>query len=261
MNGTPSCSSTCAQVRDDLPAYALGILDAGEQAEVEAHLAGCPECQSALRRFETTVGTLGAAVEPVAPPPVLRAALLGEIRTPPAVAGSRGGRLLRFRPALTVALGIAAVLALVAAITLAALFQDMRSQRDTAREGQADMAEYLKDGGTLAPLVPAQGAPAVAEANHGSLALAPKQDGAMISVYDLAPTGNGVRYLVWAQRAGQDKVMLGELHVDSNGAGWMLLWGPAPMSSYDVVGINRVTSASTQGEPFLMAQMPKPTNA
>lgn len=262
MNGTPSPSTICAQVRDDLPAYALGVLDADEQARVEAHLTGCPECQSALRRFETTVGALGAAVAPAMPPPALRSTLLAEIRRPSAPAAGAGHRpLLRFRPALTVALSIAATIALVAAITFGVLFQEMRGQRDAAREGQADMAEYLKDGGSLAPLVPAQGAPASAQPNHGSLALAPKQDGAMISVYDLTPTGNGVRYMVWAQRAGQGKVKLGELHVDSNGAGWMLLWGPEPMSSYDVVGINRVTAGASQSEPFLIAQMPKSASA
>lgn len=262
MNGVPSTSTTCAQVRDDLPAYALGILDADEQAWVEAHLPGCPECQSALRRFEMTVGALGAAVPPAAPPPALRSTLLAEIRQPAAPATGTGQRPpLRFRPALTVVLSIAATIALVAAISFGVLFQEMRSQRDAAREGQAAMAEYLKDGGVLAPLLPAQGAPAAAKPNHGSLALAPNQDGAMIVVYDLPPTTGGVRYMVWAQRAGQGKVKLGELHVDSNGAGSILLWGPEPMSSYDVVGINRVTSSSAQSEPFLIAQMPKAAGA
>lgn len=78
----------------------------------------------------------------------------------------------------------------------------------------------------------------------------------MLSVYDLAPTSGDRRYVVWAQRAGQDKVKLGELHVDKNGAGWMLLWGPAPMSTYDTVGVSRVTPGTPQGEPFLIAQMP-----
>ncbi len=261
MSGTPSTSQTCAQVRDDLPAYALGILDADERARVEAHLDGCPECRSALRRFETTVGALGAAVAPVAPPPALRTALMDEIRRPVASQTRTRSPLIRFRPMLTVGLGIAATLALVAAITFGILFQQVRDQRDTAREGQAEMAEYLKDGGTLSPLLPAAGASDGAEPNHGSLALAPNQGGAMLSVYDLAPTSGDQRYFVWAQRAGQDKVKLGELHVDKSGFGWMLLWGPDPMSTYDVVGITRVTAGNPQGEPFLTAQMPKTANA
>lgn len=265
MSGTPSTSQTCAEVRDDLPAYALGILDADEAARVAAHLVVCPDCRSALRRFETTAGALGAAVTPAAPPPALRDALLREIAAPAReTSGDANGArspLVRFRPLLTVGLGIAAMLALVAAITFGVLFNQMRDQRDAAREGQAEMAEYLKDGGTLSPLLPATGAPDAAQPNHGSLALAPHQDGAMLSVYDLAPSNAERRYLVWAQRAGQGKVTLGELHVDKNGAGWMLLWGPAPMSTYDVVGITRVTADNPQGEPFLTAQMPKPANA
>lgn len=174
MTGTPSTSMTCARVRDNLPAYALGILDADERTRVDEHLTECPECESALLRFEAAVGTLGAAVEPVAPPPALRAALLDEIRMPDAGRGGGRPQQLRLRPLLRVGLGIAAVLALVAAMTFGVLFNDMRHERDAAREGQGEMAEYLKSGGSLSPLLPAPGAPGDVAANHGSLALAPQ---------------------------------------------------------------------------------------
>jgi anti-sigma factor RsiW len=37
------------ELRDLLPWYAIGQLDADERARVEAHLANCPECQAELR--------------------------------------------------------------------------------------------------------------------------------------------------------------------------------------------------------------------
>lgn len=261
MTGTSTNQLTCAQAREDLPAHALGILDADERVRLEAHLAGCPGCRSTLRRFETTAGALGAAVAPVPPPPELRAALLREIRAPETSIAPPRPAPIRVRSFLSVGLGIAAMLALVAAITFGVLFQQARDQRDVAREGQADMAEYLKDGGALSPLLPATGAPTDVAPNHGSLALAPNQKGAMISVYDLPPTSSDRRYMVWAQRSGQGKVQLGELRVDSRGFGWMMLWGPEPMSTYDVVGISRLTPSAPQGTPFLVAQMPKGASA
>lgn len=260
MTGTSSASHACAQVRDDLPAYALGILDAGERAYVEEHLAGCPGCRSMLRRFETTVGALGGAVAPTAPPPDLRATLLREIRTPDAGAENSQPPPVRLRSFLRVGLGIAAVLALVSIVTLGVLLHRAQTERDAAIQGQQEMADYLKDGGTLSPLLPAPGAPAEVRPAHGSLAVAPNQDQAMIVVYDLAPTSGNQRYMVWAAN-GQDKVTLGELHVDASGAAWLLLHGPAPMSTYQRVGITRVTPDAPQGAPFLIAQMPRASGA
>jgi hypothetical protein len=43
---------TCEQVRLSLGAYALGSLDADEDAEVRAHVEDCPACQEELDEFE-----------------------------------------------------------------------------------------------------------------------------------------------------------------------------------------------------------------
>ena len=66
----------CADVAEALGAYALGALDAGERAAIEAHLAGCADCRSTLSRYEAAVGALAATVPPTSPPASLRARLL-----------------------------------------------------------------------------------------------------------------------------------------------------------------------------------------
>lgn len=67
-------------VIDDLPAYALGSLETGEHARVEAHVARCPSCASRLAEYQTLVGTLPLALAPVAPPSDLWDAIRADVR-------------------------------------------------------------------------------------------------------------------------------------------------------------------------------------
>ncbi|SFW65093.1 zf-HC2 domain-containing protein [Amycolatopsis australiensis] len=56
--------------RTDLGAYSLGLLDAAETAQVERHLAACPDCRQEVRDFEAVrsmLDHLGRA-EPAAEP-------------------------------------------------------------------------------------------------------------------------------------------------------------------------------------------------
>ena len=53
--------------RTDLGAYSLGLLEAGEAAEVERHLQACPDCRQEVREFEAVremLNYLGPAKEP-----------------------------------------------------------------------------------------------------------------------------------------------------------------------------------------------------
>ena len=62
-------------VTDSIPAYALGILEADEQAEVAAHLDGCPDCQATLAAYEAIAAELAMAAPQHAPPAYLKARL------------------------------------------------------------------------------------------------------------------------------------------------------------------------------------------
>lgn len=197
-------------------------------------------------RHEELVGTIGTSVAPVAPSPELRDALLSEIcslATPPEAPVP-----LR-RRALTVGLGIAAALALVSIVALSVLLARTMEERDDARHGEQEIAEYLREGGTLTALAPAPGAPAP---GHGSLAVVPDGSQAMLVTHGLTSSGNGRRYVAWAER-DSERVQLGELPVNDEGVGWFLLTGPEPMSTYETVGITRYSPDAPDGEPFLVA--------
>jgi len=68
-------------VQDDLGLYALGLLDEGERATIEAHLATCTQCREALAAHERTVAVLADAAARDAPGRV-RDAIVARHRTP-----------------------------------------------------------------------------------------------------------------------------------------------------------------------------------
>jgi anti-sigma-K factor RskA len=65
---------------DQLAAYALGALEPGEAAEVEAHLAECERCQAHLRWLEPALAALPESVERLQPPKGVRDRVMAEVR-------------------------------------------------------------------------------------------------------------------------------------------------------------------------------------
>src|SRR5262249_7804239 len=59
--------------------YLLGALDPGGAAALEQHLAGCGACRAELARLRPAARILPEAVEPVEPPPGLRARIMAEV--------------------------------------------------------------------------------------------------------------------------------------------------------------------------------------
>jgi anti-sigma-K factor RskA len=66
--------------------YALGALDGDELTAFEAHLAaGCPECEQHIRKTREALTLLPQALEPVAPPPTVKARVLAQIAAEAAI--------------------------------------------------------------------------------------------------------------------------------------------------------------------------------
>src|SRR6266511_2070203 len=62
-----SSKMDCEQIREKLEAYALGALDADEQARVEQHLAECAECRQLAAEYAETVNRLPQALATASP--------------------------------------------------------------------------------------------------------------------------------------------------------------------------------------------------
>lgn len=69
---------------DDLPAYALGALDAAELLAVETHLANCFHCSRTLAALQPAATALAQAVPQQTPPAQLQAALVAQLPPNPA---------------------------------------------------------------------------------------------------------------------------------------------------------------------------------
>jgi anti-sigma-K factor RskA len=66
--------------------YALGALDGDELTAFEAHLAaGCPECEQHIRKTREALTLLPQALEPITPPPTVRARVLAQIAAEAAI--------------------------------------------------------------------------------------------------------------------------------------------------------------------------------
>jgi anti-sigma factor RsiW len=80
--------------QDDVGAYLLGALEPAEQAAFEGHLAGCPECRAAVEQLRVAANALPRSVEPFAPPPALKRALMEAVREDAAAQRARERRPL-----------------------------------------------------------------------------------------------------------------------------------------------------------------------
>lgn len=71
------------EIRQALPAFALGALDPPEQAEVAAHVATCDACAAELAVEERVAANIGLDATPVTPPAALRARVLARVASEP----------------------------------------------------------------------------------------------------------------------------------------------------------------------------------
>ena len=221
-------------VRELLPAYALGALEAAEATDVARHVTGCPECRAELSDFERLADALALAVPEAAPPAALRGRLLAAVQREQAQ-GSRGAgeqghssppRLPRSRAVLRQrkALPVYGLLAL-AAIVLGGLLW--------AAVGRLAMGE------AVVTLAPSDVAPSAAgELRFGG-------GGATLEVVGLPVLPPAQQYQLWVVR---DEQRASGAIFSVNGNGWaeVPVTLDYPAAEYDRFGI---TIEPTGGSP------------
>lgn len=115
-----------------LPAHALGALDPEERRELEAHLAGCPECRARLAEWAATAEALAESVDPARPAAAARERLLRRVEEQDA---ARPGPAERRRRGPRFAAGAAAaavVAALLAGLLAGGTWASLRAERELA---------------------------------------------------------------------------------------------------------------------------------
>ena len=197
----------CASFRENIPAYALGALDADEAAALEAHLRTCDSCPTELADFRAISDALLMAIPPRRPPAALRQRL--QARLPGASLSSRQKtrRLWSSWSFGQFALGMAIVL--LVALNVFSLFQIQALQRQQAkfaRQIQTGQAAFAMLAYPDTKSLPINGsAPGIA----GTLLFDRDHNAAVLIVWNLPAIAANQSYQIWLVDKQGDRTSAG----------------------------------------------------
>jgi hypothetical protein len=210
-----------------LEAYALGALEPAERAEVERHLAGCPDCRARVRELEAAAHLLPqalAAVSPLEPPADLERRVLAGIPAKPPPERPRR----RLRPRAQVALaGLALLVVAGSAVSIQLAIgreRDTRSRLERIVGQQPIVFEVVDSPETvkrlLRPADPRFGR------SYGKLYTRADLRDVVAIAARLPAAPEGRAYHLWLTSAGRTR-LAGVLSV-RNGFGLLVLKGDRP---------------------------------
>ena len=185
----------CLPHRDNLAAYALGALDADEISALEAHLAGCQDCQSELADYRSVASGLLQSVLPQEPPDGLRRQLIARLPSHQSKSFKPGANLFsRF--------AIVQVASTLAVLVLLGLNIFSSLQIRELQQRQAELAELLSHDQTAIAMLAypsTQAFPVQADVENvaGSLLVDNDKKLAVLVVWNLPQMEAGQTYQVW----------------------------------------------------------------
>lgn len=247
-------------VADEIDAYALGILEDDEVARVEAHLAGCQECQSLLRQARAVVGFLALAPRQVAPPARLKQRILARIAQE-----ERGGGGQASAPAIDLPGAASSEITPERQGLLDALRQFLPGRKPIQTPGAirpgagtADEQHQLQDIMRLLrssrPSVwELPGTPAAPQARARLLG-SPDEHMAVLIVSGLEALPPERDYQLWFLREGKP-VGGAVFDVQRNGEGQILVHAPRQLGYYDLAAITPEPAGGSPGPtgPIIIA--------
>lgn len=215
--------------KENLAAYALEALDAGEVPALEAHLRTCDSCQADLKAYRVLSAGLLSALPPHAPPAAVRQRLQKQAR-PPARPQVRGLSWSFSQFAVAAAVAALVGLNLLSVLQLNAVRQQQSEQesRDTSEQTAIAMLAYP---GTQTIAFDQNGV-------AGSL-LVDKQRGLLaVFAWHLTPAPRGKTYQVWLIDTKGDRTSGGFL-VPEEGYPFVtaVIKSPAPLSEFTGFGV------------------------
>jgi len=253
--------STHDELKANGAGYVLGSLDAQEQREFEAHLAGCAECKAEVASLRPLISVLATSVPQVTPRSELRERILGAAAGLKR-SGAEVGPQTRPRPHLYALHDRKAPPALVwlplaAAIVIAvgAGIYALRLQRQMgdlqARFDQEQSAAAVLAAPDLAR-IDLQGQPVAPDAR--ARALWSRSRGLVFTAANLPPAPPGKAYQVWVVTA-QMPISAGLLTTDPTGGGSQYYVTPPDIAPPVAVAVTLEPSGgvpSPTGERYLI---------
>ncbi len=196
-----------AELKERLGLHALGALEPGDAAELEAHLQGCRECDAELASLRKAAAELARAAGSIEPPAQLTSRILEAARAEPQLAavrnaleGSRRAPRAASRPgerrrSWRLVAAAAAVAALIAGLVAAQI--RLQDRLDRANEllarGQEFLALLASPEATTIPLTSTDRAPDV----RAFLVVDRASGHATLVAFNVPPPPPGRVYQLW----------------------------------------------------------------
>ena len=209
-------------IMDDIPAYALGALDAQDVPALEAHLQTCASCRAELASYRALSDDLLMAIPPRQPSAALRRQLQSKLPG----ARQRSGR----RP-MNWSWGQFAVgFALLALLALNAFsFLQMQS----IQQQQALLSRQIQSEQTALALLSYPGVKTISFDTNGiagSLLLDPDRNAVAIFAWNLPQLAENQTYQAWLIDSKEERTSLGIFRSDPS----------QPFTTYSVVSSNNI---------------------
>jgi anti-sigma-K factor RskA len=218
------------EIGELLPGYALGCLDAEDEAAARAHLEECASCREELASLRGLVGDLAAALPASRPPADLEARILAAAREERPAMGPRPSRRRSRGPSATpIRSRRRPLLAIAAAAAILILGAGDILQWQLARPKGLTTLAFSGRGGSPTPF--------------GTLVLDPEDNEGVLAVRDLPPLDGSRRYQLWLAK-GSLRASGGQFSVDARGYGSLILDVPSDFKGFDSF---LITVESAQG--------------
>ena len=212
-----------AHVTDHISAYALGILEETERAEIALHLESCPACREELRSYLAVVDHLPLAVPQRTPPKRLRAAILQA-----AAAQAEEPRKQRSGLLSWLARPLNPLVGLVGLILILILGAFNIYQWQQAATGPTTFSEFR-----LVAMTPPQ---PTGQNTSGVLVINQRGTLGTLVVDGLTKLDESQQYQLWLTKDGI-RTSGGVFNVFGGGYGYLYIRSPEPLGSYTSFGV------------------------
>lgn len=243
----------CDELRELIPAYVAGGIDAREKAQIEASLERCPEAAAELREYIQMTGALLLEPAPVAPPAHLHDQIMRAARGPVTKPLTRTQPLRpvaapapRRLPAARIWASLAAAALLLLVVTNIFWLAQVNELRDL----NADVANLLSEERlVLASLGVGQSQRVQLRATDGAVAAtvlwSPLIERALLYTDQLPPLAPDRAYQLWTIGA-EGPLSAGVFQLDDQGIGVLVFTPREALSDYDAIAIS---SEPASGSP------------
>lgn len=248
---------SCEELRDHYELYALGIADAPEREEIQAHLERhCETCEAGLRSARELAVLLGGTAEPASPSPKLRRRILACVSPEPQ----------RVPWWALWAAGAVAAAALIAAVIAGG------RERDALAEAARSHSELSGQASELARLNEAfaiLNGPDTTEASFGQGQPRPPRGrvflspghGVLLVASNLPPAPSGRTYEMWIIPKGGNPVPAGLFQSQTDGSAMHVQPGSVNVQTTGAVAVtleNAGGAPQPTSQPLIVAMLASP---